>query len=380
MPDQAAMTNVAAELPLSLVNSIALGRVANGRMEKLPTYMPRALDAAGSDHALMVHQSIGARVLDSAGRSYIDLCMGHGSLMLGHGAAPTKDALHRQLDLGWMHGFSHCVGERVAELIHEAAPGNERVMLCGSESDAAALAIRAARSYRGRDGIVVFSGATHGLHDFALVTAAPIQANDFGNRRNVHIGAGIPAHVDNDVTVLPYASDNDLDIISQRCDTLAAVIVEPIPSQRPSPKHGAWLKRLQALCYRCGVLLILDETFSGFRMGYGGAQVYFDLKPDLVVYGNALGGGLPIGAVAGKAQIMSVFGGGSFEQRIFCGTTPAGPPQRGRRRSCSDHTANSSRDHLSAASTDNGRALSKLQFCRRCTGRGSTPVCRRFNV
>lgn len=100
MPDPAAKATVEADLLSSLVNSLALERVANGETEILPAHMPRALDVAGSDRALMVHQSLGGRVFDADGTSYVDLCMGHGALMLGHGAAPVKAALQRQLELG----------------------------------------------------------------------------------------------------------------------------------------------------------------------------------------------------------------------------------------------------------------------------------------
>ena len=208
----------------------------------------------------------------------------------------------------------------------EQSQANERVMLCTSESDAT---LRAARAHTGRDLIAVFSHASHGLHDDALVTAQFEQApaaNDATLHRKVHIGAGVPASVDENVMVLPYGREQALDMIHSSRHKPAAVIVEPIPSARLSLTHGPWLSRLQQACRTSGVLLILDETFSGFRLCYGGAQEFFDLSPDLVTYGNTMGGGLSIGAVAWRTGIMSVLGGGNPQQRVFCGTTHAGNP------------------------------------------------------
>ena len=208
----------------------------------------------------------------------------------------------------------------------EQSQANERVMLCTSESDPT---LRAARAHTGRDLIAVFSHAAHGLHDDALVTAQFAQApaaNDATLHRKVHIGAGVPASVDENVMVLPYGREQALDMIHSSRHKPAAVIVEPIPSARLSLTHGPRLSRLQQACRTSGVLLILDETFSGFRLCYGGAQEFFDLSPDLVTYGNTMGGGLSIGAVAWRTGIMSVLGGGNPQQRVFCGTTHAGNP------------------------------------------------------
>jgi glutamate-1-semialdehyde aminotransferase len=319
MPDQAAFASV---LPQRI------SAPPGGR-----TLLPRAVDLAADAGSLSVARGLGARLYGDAERSYLDLCMGHGALLLGHGAASVKDALARQLEAGWLFGFAHDTAERLAALIHKAGPANERVMLCNSESDATLLAMRAARAHTGRDLVAVFGGASHGLHDAALVTAhmgtsaAPRPAaNDQGPSAKARAGAGVAAGAAESVVVLPYGTDAALAIIHAHRDRLAGVMVEAVPTARPSLAHGPWLKRLAAACREDAVPLILDETYTGFRVRYGGAQEFFDITPDLVTYGGALGGGLPIGAVAGRAGIMSVFGGGKPEQRIFCGTTHAGNP------------------------------------------------------
>ena len=313
MPDQAALASLSPR-------PVAAQRHA---------FVPPHLDLAASGTSLVVSRSLGSRLFDSTGTSYIDLCMGHGALLLGHGAAVVKEALQQQLDNGWLFGVSHPAIERLAVLIGDAGAANERVLLCDSGSDATLLAMRAARAFTARDTIAVFAGASHGLHDAALITAQFEQAaaaNDATLQRKAHIGAGIPVRSDDSIAVLPFAGAHAFDLIAQQRDTLAAVIVEPLSLAHPSLDAGPWLLQLEATCRANDVLLILDATYSGFRLGYGGGQSFFGLKPDLVTYGNALGGGLPIGAVAGREDMMSVFGGGNPQQRIFCGSTHAGNP------------------------------------------------------
>lgn len=288
-----------------------------------------SFDLAGGLGRLNAAQATGARIVDRTGESYLDLCMGYGSLVLGHGAAPVKEALQRQLDQGWMYGFAHPQQDQLAELIRAAAPANERVALCNSESDATLLALRAARAVTGRDKIAVFGNAHHGLHDFALISESASSnraANDAPAPRRVHRGAGIPHALDDFVIVLPYGEPAAIDWIRSYAGQLAAVIAEPFASARPSLHHKAWLHDVQAICRSTHTVFILDETYSGFRLSYGGAQGVLGLSPDLVTYGNALGGGLSIGAVAGRASAMTGFGAADRTQRIFSGTTHTGNP------------------------------------------------------
>ena len=270
----------------------------------------------------------GARIFDRAGESYLDLCMGYGSLVLGHGAAPVKEALQKQLENGWMYAFAHPQQDQLAELIRGAAPANERVALCNSESDATLLALRAARAATGRDKVAVFSNAHHGLHDFALISEAtsPHRAANDALRRRAHVGAGIPKAMDDFVIVLPYGEQAAIDWIRSYAGQIAAVIAEPFSSLRPSLQFQSWLHDVQSICRTTHTVFVLDETYSGFRLGYGGAQALFGLSPDLVTYGNALGGGLPIGAVAGRVAAMAGFGALDHNQRIFSSTTHSGNP------------------------------------------------------
>lgn len=291
--------------------------------------LPPTIDVAAHSEKFVVNHAIGSRVFDSAGQSYLDLCMGYGALMLGHGAVSVKQALHRQLDRGWMFGFGHDLQDELALLIHEVGPANERISICNSESDTGLLALRAARAFTGRDKIAVFAQSQHGLHDFSLVTETNYTAkaaNDATIRRKTHVGAGIPAVVDDAVIVLPYGEAAAIDWIRSYAGQLAAVIVEAFPVRAPSLAHGEWLHQIQAICRATNTLFVLDETMSGFRLSYGGAQHIFGLMPDLITYGNAMGGGLSIGAIAGRADVMASFGTAEPNKRIFSGTAHAGNP------------------------------------------------------
>lgn len=297
------------------------GETASGPCAFRPAY-----EVAGGPEHFLVSRANGAYLFDPAGEQYIDLCMGYGALVLGHNAAAVKEALRQQLDQGWMFGFAHAQLETLAALICAAGAANARAVICNSESDATLLALRAARAFTGRDRIAVFAGAHHGLHDFALVTEAPRRgaANDGG--RKAHVGAGIPGAVDDYVCVLPYGETAALEWVRAYGGQLAAVIVEPLSSQAPSLAHGAWLRELQAMCRATGACFVLDEAMTGFRLAFGGAQECFGLAPDLVTYGIAMGGGLPIGAVAGQTAVMAAFDTTERDRRVFSGAPHAGNP------------------------------------------------------
>lgn len=247
------------------------------------------------DKSIKIATALGSRVFDTAGRAYIDLCMGHGSLLLGHNAAPIKQAVQKQLDASWVHGYEHDLTDRVATMISALGPANERTRFCSSETEAITLAIAASRLTTGRQRVVSFTPLAHGADS------------------NIVLRSG-------------YGTTEALERLKVDGTSVAAVIVEPVPTDRPGLTHGAWLQSMQSLCNDIGAMLILNETTSGFRIAYGGAQEFFKLRPDLVIYGNALGGGMPIGVLSGRTAVMSIFGGGTTPPRVFCSSTHAGNP------------------------------------------------------
>ncbi len=267
---------------------------------------------------LYIREGMGAFVVDLDGNCFIDLSMGFGAQILGHAVSVIQDAVVAQASRGWHAGL---VTERQLELarhIQAASAANERVTFCNSGGDAAAYAMRAARAFTGRDLIGVFAGSNHGHHDYGIAGEEPSRTHDtaesgtlFGRplTRRGHRHAGVPQAVADSTLSLAYGHASVFDQIRRRRRDLAAVIVEPVRALDPSTDHGPWLRELANVCGETGVLLIFDERLTGFRLAYGGAQERFGVMPDLVAYGEIIGGGLPLGAVAGRADILSQMAG-----------------------------------------------------------------------
>ena len=192
--------------------------------------------------------------------------------------------------------------------------------------------IRVARAHTAKSGIAVFEGSYHGAHDAVLVQAEDRSPRD--RPAPVPMGRGIPDATIEDVLMLPYRHEAAFDLIRQNRDRLAVVLVEPVQGANPTLDCGEFLRELAATCRDAGVLLLFDEVITGFRLAYGGAQEEFGVMPDLAAYGKALGGGLPIGAVAGRADIMQRFEWQKHHEqddRVFAGGTFGGkPPHDGR--------------------------------------------------
>lgn len=267
----------------------------------------------------------GAYMTDVDGKKYIDLTMGFGPHVLGHRPASVEKAIADQITRGWHWGIHNPLQHQLGEMLVEAAPCAEQVMICNSGTEATAYAIRAARAFTGKSMVAVFDGSYHGAHDYALVDA------DRKSDRHRPVlrsrGAGIPVEVRDTMIMLPYNDESAYDIIREYGDQLAMVLVEPVQSSNPRTDIGPWLRGLSDVCRESGVLLLLDEVITGFRLAYGGGQEYFNVRADLATYGKALGGGMPIGAVAGSAEVMSVFGtGGGKARPIFSGGTFSGNP------------------------------------------------------
>jgi len=270
---------------------------------------------------VIIRSAQGCRIRDIDDNEFIDLTMGYGANLLGHSPDFVHTALLNQINNGWNFGLDSEKQLEFAQSIRAAAPTNERVQLCTSGSEATALAMRAARAYTGKDAIGVFAGAYHGSHDYALITADPDDSS-----ARAHIGLGIPEKLNDLVEPLSYGSTDAFQRIRDIKSKLAAVIVEPVQGSSPKSETEAWLCELEEVCRECSVLVILDEGLTGFRLAYGGAQERYGLKPDLVTYGKALAGGLPIGAIAGRKEVMQVFSPGTLRPSVFAGSTFAGNP------------------------------------------------------
>ena len=244
-----------------------------------------------------VDRARGTRKWTVDGQELIDYWMGHGSVFLGHGHPAILQAMHDQLERGTHYGACHELEVRWAELIQRLVPSAERVRFTNSGTEATQLALRLARAHTGRPKVVKFEGHFHGWHDYALTGVKPPY--------EVPNSSGIPGETLAQVILCP---PNDLaaveTVLAARQD-VAAVILEPGGgSSGTIPSGQKYLQGLRDLTSRHGVVLIFDEVITGFRYAPGGVQEVVGVTPDITTLAKIVAGGLPGGAVAGKAAIM----------------------------------------------------------------------------
>ncbi|MGH3939870.1 MAG: aminotransferase class III-fold pyridoxal phosphate-dependent enzyme [Pseudonocardiaceae bacterium] len=250
----------------------------------------------------------GARFMDADGREYLDLCMGFGVIMLGHASEPLTIALRgfdpSDLLLGPQSSTAGDVARGIASLT-----GVDRVAFTSSGTEAVMGAVRAARAKTGRDLIALFSGSYHGTFDGVLVSP---RANGRPGEA-APLGRGTPASMVENVIVLPY-DESAIPVLESYGDRLAAVLVEPVQSRRPGYQPVELLQSLRTLTSAQGAALIFDEVITGFRCHPGGAAALFGVRPDLVVYGKVIGGGMPVGVIAGAGEFMAPIDGGRWRE------------------------------------------------------------------
>ena len=244
----------------------------------------------------------GARVVDADGKSYIDYVGSWGPLILGHGAAPVREALRKQIDLGTSFGASTEQEIVLAEMICKAFPSIEKVRLVNSGTEAVMSAIRVARAFTGRNKILKFDGCYHGHADGLLVKAGSGVVT-----LGLPDSPGVPPQYSALTISAPYNDPETFEraLACNRAE-IAAVIVEPVAGNMGTvPPAKGFLQRLRKLTREDGALLIFDEVMTGFRVAFGGAQQLYGVKADLTCLGKIIGGGLPVGAYGGKREIMS---------------------------------------------------------------------------
>ena len=279
----------------------------------------RAFRAVGIP-PVFVTRSRGSEVVDADGKHYIDYIGAWGPLLLGHGHFDIERAVKLALERGTAYGLSTEAEIRFAELISEAVPSIEKVRLVNSGTEAAMSAIRLARGYTGRDLIVKFIGCYHGHVDSLLVKAGSGLAT-FA----LPDSAGVPAQFADLTLTVPYNDPEAIKkVFSSHAGKIAAVIVEPIAGNMGCvlPADG-FLKTLREVTAADEALLIFDEVITGFRVGIGGAQELYGILPDLTTLGKIIGGGLPVGAYGGRADIMDKI---APEGPVYQAGTLAGNP------------------------------------------------------
>lgn len=254
------------------------------------------------DQVTAMARGEGCRLWDVGGREFLDFSMGWGSALVGHGCPEVVEAIRSRAGDGANFAFLNAAALTLAEEIQRAAPAARRVRFCASGTEATMYCERLARAWTGRPRVLKFEGAYHGATETGVASLFPSGTRAFPAPEPT--SAGTPAAATH-VLVAPF---NDgaatRAIIAEYAAELAAVIVEPL--QRCTPPEPGFLGGLRAACDAHGVVLIFDEVVTGFRLAYGGAQAKYGVVPDLVAYGKALGGGTPIGAFAGRAEIMEL--------------------------------------------------------------------------
>ena len=259
-------------------------------------------------YQIAVKKSKGSRLVDVDGNEYIDILNGFGPNFLGHSPDFVTEALKEQLDRGVEVG-PQCVNAMEAAQLFCEITGNERASFVNTGSEAVQAAMRLARTVTGRDKIVIFTKDYHGNFDEVLVKG--VGSGD--TIRSLPIAPGIPRRAVDDMIVLPYGTDEALEIIRQRAHEVAAVIVEPIQSRRPEFRPREFIREVREITRRSGSVFVFDEVITGFRTGPRGAQEYYGVEADLATYGKVVGGGMPLGVVAGKAEYMDTFDGGMWQ-------------------------------------------------------------------
>jgi glutamate-1-semialdehyde 2,1-aminomutase len=260
----------------------------------------RAFRGVGGE-PFFVARAEGARLHDVDGRSYVDFVGSWGPLILGHAAPVIVEAVAEAARRGTSYGAPTAMEVELAEAIHAAVPSMEMLRLVSSGTEAAMSAIRLARGATGRDAIVKFDGCYHGHADSLLV-----KAGSGGATFSIPDSKGVPAAL---AALTVTVAFNDLDAVAaalgQHPGGIAAVIVEPVAGNMGVvPPAPGFLAGLRDLCTAHGALLIFDEVITGFRVAYGGAQERYGVAADLTCLGKIIGGGLPVGAYGGRADLM----------------------------------------------------------------------------
>ena len=256
------------------------------------------------DIRLIYSHGKGSRMWDVDGNEYIDYVGGAGALILGHSHPSVVEASKAQLDRGaHMFGSLNDVAVILAERLVKDIPCAEKIAYATTGSEATAYAMRLARAFTGRNKILKFEGAYHGNHDYAIVSTFPRETGAYP--QGAPDSSGQPEATVSTMLVCPY---NDLEtlrkIVAEHHADIAAICAEPV--QRIIPAEPGFLHGIREICDQYDILFILDEVVTGFRLGYGGAQQWYDIRPDLSTHGKVVGGGGPLSCIAGRADVIGL--------------------------------------------------------------------------
>jgi glutamate-1-semialdehyde 2,1-aminomutase len=267
----------------------------------------------------------GAYVWDMDGNRYIDYRLAFGPIILGHADKRVTDRVTQALANGNLFAHTHPLEIEVAERIIRMCPGVEKVRYANSGTEATLHALRIARAHTNRETVIKFEGCYHGFHDYLLFSTATTPAESLGSRRSplsAQNSSGIPEVMRSLVINLVYNDGELLErTVRARWGEIAAIIVEPIAGNMAAlmPEKG-FLELIRKLCDEYGIVMIVDEVKTGFRIARGGATEYFGVKGDLMTYAKSLANGFPLAAIGGSDEVMSVIEPGRMAQGgTYCG-------------------------------------------------------------
>jgi glutamate-1-semialdehyde aminotransferase/acyl carrier protein len=256
-------------------------------------------------YPIVANRSLGSKIWDIDGNTYVDLTCGFGSNFFGNSPTFVTEAIEAQIKRGIEIGPQTPLVGEVAKMICEFT-GFDRAAFCNTGSEAVLGAMRLSRTVTGRNMIAIFSGSYHGILDEVIVRGSK-------KLKSIPAAPGIPASAVENVLVLEYGVPESLEILKDRCEELAAIMVEPVQSGRPDLQPKEFLHDLRTITEISGTALIFDEVITGFRVNLGGSQAHFGISADLASYGKVIGGGLPIGVIAGKSEFMDALDGGFWQ-------------------------------------------------------------------
>ena len=325
--------------------SEAMEVIPSGVNSPVRRFEPYPFFARGAD---------GARIRDEDSNEYIDLCNGYGSMLLGHRRAEVVQAVSEQLKLGTMYCAPTESETRLARLIVGGFPSMQKVRLVNTGGEATMTAIRLARGFTKRRKIIKFEGCYHGAHDSVLVMAGSGTAH-----QGIPVSDGCLDEVSRNTLVVPYNDPVALEAaIRANGQDVAGVIVEPVLANMGLiPPERNFLAELRGVTRDNDIPLIFDEVVTGFRMPGGGAQQAYGIVPDITTLGKAMGGGFPIAAVGGRAEIMDLLSPGG---RVYQASTFAGNPVSVSAAIASIGTINRIKEGLHAKLRDDTARLASL--------------------
>ena len=273
----------------------------------------------GDDDTLVIDRGDGAHVYDMDGKRYVDYHLGFGPIILGHGHAVVAAAVAEAAAAGTTFAMTTAREIEAAETFRDAIPWVDGLRFTNTGTEATMHAIRLARAHTGRELIVKFEGAYHGVHDYVLFSVSGAPVESLGSRRSpvpLQESSGVPEVIRSLIRVVPF---NDLEAMEQLFHNeghlIAAMIVEPMLGNffGVMPDDG-YLEGLRRICDEYGSVLIFDEVKTGFRMGLGGAAEAFGVVPDLGTFAKCMGNGFPVAAIAGRSEIIQDWAAGGVVQ------------------------------------------------------------------